>query len=94
MNADDESAKVRELREEARYWARQAKVARRKAEAAATRARDIERPVVTVRQGETWWSVYVNGERIDGHETQDVANTIAGRLRKAFELTKKKGTSP
>lgn len=74
------------LREEARYWRRQARLAKQQRDEARARATGIARPVVEVREGETWWRVYVNGERIDGHEEESTAQIIAARLRKAFEV--------
>ena len=89
MTTKAENEEIEALREEARYWQREALKARERADEAAKRARDIAVPSVTVIRGETWWRVYVNGERIDGHETEETANTVADRLRKAFTMTGK-----
>lgn len=82
----------RELREEARYWRRQALKARKERDAAVTRASSIARPIIEVREGETYWRVYVNGERIEGYEEPETAETIATRLRHAFESKPKRAT--
>jgi hypothetical protein len=74
------------LREEARYWRRQAKIARAQRDQSRQRVRDIAAPRVEVIEGETYWRVYVNGEYVDGQEERSVADTIAHRLRKAFEV--------
>ena len=73
------------LREEARHWRREALKARAQRDAARLRSDGIERPYVVVERGETWWRVLVNGQRIDGYESEDDAQTIVVRLRQAFE---------
>lgn len=80
-----EKAEITELREEARYWKRQALKARESRIAARLRAEEVARPTVEIVRGETWWRVMVNGERIDGYETKGEADIIAERLKKAFE---------
>jgi hypothetical protein len=85
MSDKVEKAEMTELREEARYWKRQAIKARESRIAARLRAEEVARPTVEIVRGETWWRLLVNGERIDGYETKDEADAIAVRLKKAFE---------
>lgn len=83
-NATNEEEQA--LREEARHWRRQAEKARAQRDEARQRASDVKHPRVEVVRGETWWRVVVNGEYLDGWEEEGTANTIAQRLRKAFEV--------
>lgn len=79
------------LREEARYWRREAMKWRKRGAQAVQRASDIDRPVVTIEQGESsaYFRVFVNGVGIDGYETREVAETVQRRLVEAFALGKK-----
>lgn len=86
MRQDDEKSEMKELREEARYWRRQALKARRERDEARIRASDCAQPRVEIVRGETWWRVLVNGVRIDGYEDEDTAKTIKECLRRAFEV--------
>ena len=83
-NRDEEELQA--LREEARHWQREAKKARKQRDDARARADGIKSPLIEVVRGETYWRVVVNGMRIDGYEEEGVAETVANRLRKAFEV--------
>ncbi len=83
------------LSDEVRYWKRKAIDAASKVSEYWKRSCAIERPNVEVRRSSVdshpvWWRVYVNGEYIDGHETEPIAEQIAARLRAAFVLKKPK----
>jgi hypothetical protein len=80
-----DSEEIKALREEARYWKREALKARKKASATSERASSMARPVVNVVQGETYYRVLVNNVRIEGWEEKEVAENVASRLRKAFK---------
>lgn len=85
MNERDNE--IEALKDEARHWRRQANRARKQTKEAMDRASQVKSPIVDVRlENEQWWRVYVNGEYIDGQETECVAHKIAERLRRAFEV--------
>lgn len=46
-------------------------------------------PCVEVIQKASWFRIFVNGSYIDGQENSETAETIAGRLRKAFQMPNK-----